>query len=324
MLSSSVKSAWGVDFRELSHITFNMSGRRCIVTGGAGFIASHLVDLLVGEGHQVSIIDDLSTGSSENINPGARFFNADLRDLKAIGLLFRDCDWVFHAAAWPRIQPSFDEPVTHESINVVGTINCMTAARDHGVSKFLYFGSSAVYGTPDEIPTTEHAAIRCYNPYALQKYTGEQYALILGERWKVPAISMRMFNVYGSRSYNEGRPNSAYSPVIGIFDSLRTRGLPLTITGTGSQSRDFVHVHDVARAFLMAAESNVSGEVFNIGCGESHTINAIADLMSQNKLYIPERPNEAMVTRADISKIRGMVGWQPKISLAEGLKLLSD
>ena len=315
---------WGVDFRAATRLSFNMPKKRCIVTGGAGFIASHLVDLLVREGHQVLIIDNLSTGRSENINGGAEFHNVDIRDVAAMSPLFRGCDWVFHGAAWPRIQPSFDDPVTHEAINVVGTINCLLAAREHGISKFLYFGSSAVYGTPDEIPTTENAAIRCYNPYALQKYNGEQYALILGGRWGVPAISLRMFNVYGSRSYNEGRPNSAYSPVIGIFHNQQVKDAPLTITGSGQQSRDFVHVHDVARAFLMAAESDVVGEVFNIGCGESYTINSIADLMSHNKSYIPERPNEAAVTHADISKIRKMVGWRPMISLSEGLRLLED
>ena len=314
----------GVDFRAVSRLSLAMPRKRCIVTGGAGFIASHLVDLLVREGHQVVIIDNLSTGRPENINLGAEFHQVDIRDVTAMAPLFRECDWVFHGAAWPRIQPSFDDPVTHESINVIGTINCLMAARDHGVSRFLYFGSSAVYGTPDEIPTTENAAIRCYNPYALQKYNGEQYALILGERWGVPAISMRMFNVYGSRSYNEGRPNSAYSPVIGIFHSQRVKGVPLTITGSGQQSRDFVHVYDVARAFLMAAESDVSGEIFNIGRGESYSINTIADLMSQNKSYISERPNEAAITHADISKIRKMVGWHPKISLSEGLNLLHD
>jgi UDP-glucose 4-epimerase len=315
---------WGVDFRAATRLIFNMPKKRCIVTGGAGFIASHLVDLLVREGHQVLIIDNLSTGRSENINGGAEFHNVDIRDVPAMSPLFRGCDWVFHGAAWPRIQPSFDDPVTHEAINVVGTINCLIAAREHGISKFLYFGSSAVYGTPDEIPTTENAAIRCYNPYALQKYNGEQYALILGGRWGVPALSLRMFNVYGARSYNEGRPNSAYSPVIGIFHNQQVRGAPLTITGSGQQSRDFVHVHDVARAFLRAAESDAVGEIFNIGSGESYTINSIAELMSQNKSYIPERPNEAAVTHADISKIRSMVGWHPKISLSDGLRLLED
>ena len=301
-----------------------MSIKHCIVTGGAGFIASHVVDLLVRKGHKVHIIDNLSTGRRENINPDAEFHEVDIRNGGALASVFRGIDWVFHGAAWPRIQPSFEDPVTHEDINVIGAINCLAASRDARVSKYLFFGSSAVYGTPDEIPTTELAAIRCYNPYALQKYTGEQYSLILGERWQVPAVSLRMFNVYGPRSYNEGRPNSAYSPVIGIFHNQHRKGMPLTITGTGQQSRDFVHVYDVARAFVMAAESDVSGEAFNVGCGESYSINSIADLISPNKSYIPARPNEAAVTHADISKIRRMVGWEPEITLAEGLKLLDD
>jgi UDP-glucose 4-epimerase len=301
-----------------------MPANRCIVTGGAGFIASHVVDLLVREGHEVRVIDNLTTGRRENLNPGAEFCEVDIRDQARLSPLFKGCDWVFHGAAWPRIQPSFDDPISHEEINVVGTINCLIAARDHGITRFLYFGSSAVYGTPDEIPTTENAAIRCHNPYALQKYNGEQYALILGERWGVPANSLRMFNVYGSRSFNEGRPNSAYSPVIGIFHNQRNKKMPLTVTGSGQQSRDFVHVHDVARAFLMVAESGVTGEVFNIGLGKSYSINAIADLMSRDKVYIPERPNEAAITHADISKIRKLVDWEPAISLADGLNMLDD
>lgn len=301
-----------------------MSTKLCIVTGGAGFIASHLVDHLVREGHRVRIIDNLSTGRSENINPDAEFHEMDIRDSEVLGKVFSGVDWVFHGAAWPRIQPSFEDPTTYEDINVVGAINCLMASRDAGVSRFLFFGSSAVYGTPDEIPTTESAAIRCYNPYALQKYTAEQYSLILGERWGIPAVSLRMFNVYGPRSYNEGRPNSAYSPVIGIFNNQRRKGHPLTITGTGSQSRDFVHVHDVARAFVMAAESTAKGEVFNVGFGESHSINTIAERMSSNRSYIPERPNEAAITHADISKIGRMVGWKPRITLEEGLRLLDE
>lgn len=319
-----LRVAKAVDFPVVPRLILNMSAKRCIVTGGAGFIASHVVDLLIHEGHEVLIIDNLSTGRRENINKSAEFHAVDIRDLSALTPLFRGCDWVFHGAAWPRIQPSFDDPLTHDAINVGGTINCLLASREHGIAKFLYFGSSAVYGTPDEIPTTENAAIRCYNPYALQKYTGEQYALILGGHWGVPVVSMRMFNVYGPRSYNEGRPNSAYSPVIGIFHNQRKQGLPLTITGSGRQSRDFVHVHDVARAFLVAAQSPVSGEVFNIGRGESFSINTIAELMSSSRTYIPERPNEAAITHSDISKIRRMVNWEPKLSLSEGLKLLDD
>ncbi|HWO57515.1 MAG TPA: NAD-dependent epimerase/dehydratase family protein [bacterium] len=301
-----------------------MPGERCLVTGGAGFIASHVVDLLIAEGHDVVVVDDLSTGRSENVNPKAEFHQADVRHLDRIRPLFRGCRWIFHGAAWPRIQPSFDDPDTHEQINVIGTINCLRAALEAGATRFLYFGSSAVYGTPDEIPTTEQAPIRCYNPYALQKYTGEQYSLILGRNWGVPAVGLRMFNVYGPRSYNVGRPNSAYSPVIGIFHHQRRQGKPLTITGTGEQSRDFVHVYDVARAFYLAARSTVSYEVFNVGAGETYSINAIATLMSDQKAYIPERPNEALITHADVSKIRRMLGWAPQIRLDDGLTMLDD
>lgn len=299
-----------------------MSGHKCIVTGGAGFIGSHVVDLLIELGHDVVILDNLSTGRTSNLNPKATLHRVDIRDLDTIRPHFKGCRWVFHAAAWPRIQPSFDDPVTHEQINVVGTVNCLLAARDAGVGRFIYFGSSAVYGTPDEIPTTENAAIRCYNPYALHKYSGEQYCLILGRHWGVPAISLRMFNVYGPRSYNLGQPNSAYSPVIGIFHHLRKQSQPLTITGTGRQSRDFVHVRDVAHAFVATAESSISWDVFNVGCGISHSINEIARRISDQIVYIAERPNEAAITHADIGKIKRLVGWQPNITLDQGLAML--
>ena len=299
-----------------------MSANKCIVTGGAGFIGSHVADLLIASGYPVDIIDDLSTGRRDNLNPKAVLHEADIRDLDRLRPIFAGARWVFHAAAWPRIQPSFDDPLTHEDINVGGTINCLIAARDAGVQRFLFFGSSAVYGTPDEVPTTETAAIRCYNPYALQKFTAEQYGLVLGGHWGVPVVSLRMFNVYGPRSYNLGQPNSAYSPVIGIFHHQRQSGQPLTITGTGKQSRDFVHVCDVARAFLQAAQSSVDGEVFNIGCGTSHSINDIATRMSDERQYIAERPNEALVTHASIAKIKAMIGWTPQLSLHEGLRLL--
>lgn len=296
-----------------------MNANKCIVTGGAGFIASHVVDLLIESGYQVEIVDDLSTGRMDNLNDRAILHRIDIRDRERLVPVFRGAKWVFHGAAWPRIQPSFDDPLTHEAINVVGTINCLMAARESGVSRFVYFGSSAVYGTPDQIPTPEEAAIRCYNPYALQKYTGEQYCLILGQRWGVPCVSLRMFNVYGPRSYNAGQPNSAYSPVIGIFHHLRRAGKPLTITGSGQQSRDFVHVHDVARAFLAAAQSDVAGEALNVGFGKSYSINHIAELMSAERVHIAERPNEAAITHADISKIRQLLGWAPLIGLEEGL-----
>jgi UDP-glucose 4-epimerase len=299
-----------------------MNADKCIVTGGAGFIGSHVADLLLDSGYQVEIIDDLSTGCKGNLNPKAVLHEVDIRDLEALRPIFRGTRWVFHAAAWPRIQLSFDDPLTHEDINVGGTINCLMAAREAGVQRFLYFGSSAVYGTPDEIPTTETAAIRCYNPYALQKYTAEQYCVIMGNHWGMPVVSLRIFNVYGPRSYNQGQPNSAYSPVIGIFHHLRKNGQPLTITGSGEQSRDFVHVFDVAQAFLQTARSSVSGEIFNIGSGTSESIDTIAARMSSHRTRIPERPNEARVSHASIAKIQAMIGWQPRLSLDEGLDML--
>jgi UDP-glucose 4-epimerase len=299
-----------------------MRVERCVVTGGAGFIGSHLVDRLIAAEHPVAVIDNLSTGNSSNLNPKAEFHDADIRDPKAIAPLVAGAQWVFHAAAWPRIQPSFDDPVTHEAINVTGAINVLTAARDAGVERFLYFGSSAVYGTPDTFPTGEDAPIRCYNPYALQKYAAEQYCLMLGRRWGIAVVSLRIFNVYGPRSYDPARPNSAYSPVVGVFHHQRTNGQPLTITGTGEQSRDFVHVADVAGAFIETARSTVSDAILNVGSGHTVSINDIAKMMSAERVYVPERPHEAVMTQANIARIRETVGWEPTITLADGLRLL--
>jgi UDP-glucose 4-epimerase len=270
------------------------------------------------------VIDDLSTGRAENLNPEAEFHQFSVCDRHAVKSVIAGCRFVFHGAALPRIQPSFEDPLLHEEVNVGGTINCLEAARDAGGAKFLYFSSSAVYGTAEEIPTSENAPIQCDNPYALQKYAAEQYCLMLGARWGVPAVSLRMFSVYGPRSYIPGNPLSAYSPVIGVFSHQRAGGGPLTITGDGLQARDFVHAYDVARAFLMAAESDVAGEVFNVGVGDTITVKALADLMFPEHTHLPERPAEARITHADIGKIKRMLGWKPEIPVAKGLTLLED
>lgn len=295
---------------------------RCTVTGGAGFIGSHVTDLLVQEGHDVTIVDNLSTGQTANLNPKARFLKVDIRDLENLTEALMGTEVVFHLAAWPRIQPSFEDPVIHEEVNVIGSIRVFEAAKRAGVRKIVYSSSSSCYGTPTELPTTENAAISCLSPYALQKYAGEQYLLMLGERAKLPVVSLRYFNVYGPRSFNRKDPFNAYSSVIGIFKGQRESGTALTVTGDGAQRRDFVHVRDVARANLAAALSKVSGEFFNIGFGQSYSILEIAQRFGGEIAFIPERLGEAQVTHANIDRAVQRLGWRPEVSLEKGLTLL--
>ena len=291
---------------------------KCVVAGGAGFIGSHLVDLLISKGMEVTIIDNLSTGREEIVNPQAKFIKEDIANFKKIEPYFNDIDFVFHLAALPRIQPSFDYPIEHEKANVLGVINCLLACRNKKrIKKFVFSGASACYGTPDELPTTEKAEIRCLSPYALQKYAAEQYALILGERYDIPAISLRYSNVYGPRSFNKKNPFNAYSCVIGIFENQKKEGKPLTITGDGEQSRDFVHVHDVARANLLAAQSQSRNEIYNIGAGKTYSINQIAKMFKTKYVYIPERKGEAKITWLDSKKAKEELNWSPTIKIKD-------
>ncbi|KPJ55325.1 hypothetical protein AMJ47_00420 [Parcubacteria bacterium DG_72] len=290
---------------------------KAIVTGGAGFIGSNLVDLLIEKGFQVVVIDNLETGKKENINPQAKFIKEDIVNFEKIKPLFEGVDYVFHLAALPRIQPSFSDPLYHEKANVIGTINCLLACKGKNIKKFVFSASSACYGNPKELPTTEKAEIDCLCPYALQKYAAEQYCLILGKRYNIPVNSLRYFNVYGPRSFNEKNPFNAYSSVIGIFENQKKKGQKLTITGDGEQSRDFIHVGDVALANLLAAQSDLLYGLYNVGFGKPYTINQIAKMYNTEYIYIPERKGEARITHANIEKIKKELGWKPVISIED-------
>ncbi|MFQ5692236.1 MAG: NAD-dependent epimerase/dehydratase family protein [Nitrospinota bacterium] len=297
---------------------------KCLVTGGAGFIGSHLVDKLEEMGAEVSVLDDFSTSDGGHLPSSARLVRGSVTSPEILREAAGGMDYVFHTAALPRIQPSFDDPVGHEMVNVVGAIRCLEALKGTPVKKFVISSSSACYGTPEKCPTGEDAPIRCLSPYALQKYAAEQYSLILGERFGVPVVALRYFNVYGPRSYNPKNPFNAYSSVIGIFHNRKKEGLPLLVTGDGEQSRDFVHVYDVAQANIAAALSEKTGRVYNVGTGTSYTVNEIAALIGGPVEHVPEREGEARMTLADIGRIRAELGWEPKISLEEGLNLLDD
>ena len=295
---------------------------KIIVTGGAGFIGSHLVDALIEEGHEVLIIDNLSTGKRENINSRAKFFEADLRDFEKIRPLFEGVDFVFHQAALPRVPLSIEKPKETNDINVGGTLNTLLAAKEARVKKFIYASSSSVYGNKSELPLREDEPCSPLSPYALQKYIGELYCKIFYEIYKLPTVSLRYFNVYGPRQPREG----AYVPVISIFLTQKKQGEPLTITGDGEQTRDFTHVLDVVRANILALESDKvgGGEVINIGAGKNYTINEIAKLIGGEVTYIPPRLGDIRHTLADITLAQNLLGWQPKITLEQGIKQLLE
>ena len=297
---------------------------KCIVTGGAGFIGSHIVDLLIQQGMDVTVLDNLSTGRETNLNGRAILHQVDLRDLPTLERLCQGVELFFHAAALPRIQPSFNQPMEHEEANVIGTIRCLQAVMGKGLRKFVFSGSAAIYGNTTTLPTPESVPPDLLNPYALQKYAAEQYCLILGRRFGVPVVSLRYFNVYGPRSFNPRSPMNAYSSVVGVFTRKRQAGEPLTVTGDGEQSRDFVHVQDVAQANLEAALADGSLEVYNVGAGAGATVNQVARMVGGEVTHIPERPGEARHTLADIGKIRREVGWEPRVPLEQGIAELLE
>ncbi len=295
---------------------------KAIVTGGGGFIGSHVVDKLIDGGFDVKVIDNLSTGNKANINSKADFIFADIRKLKEIEPYFKDIDYVFHAAALPRILPSFEDPILFHEVNVVGTLNCLIASHKNKIKKFIYAASSSCYGNNFKIPTTENDKINLINPYALQKYEGELYCRLFAEHLNLPSISLRLFNVYGPKSFNDDDKYNAYSSVVGIFLKQKREGKALTITGDGNQKRDFVHVYDVARANIAAIKYKLKEfDFFNIASGKNHSVNEIASLISDKKRYVPPRPGEARLTLADISKAKKLLNWEPLINLEEGIKI---
>ena len=298
---------------------------RSLVTGGAGFIGSHLVDRLLEEGHQVIVLDNLSTGRLENLahhssRPALSIHQVDIVDKEAIQPYFHDVEWVFHVAGLADIVPSIVQPLDYHHTNVDGTVSVLEAARLSGVKRFIYTTSSTCYGIPDIIPTPETAAIKLEYPYALTKYLGEQYVLHWGKVYKIPIISLRLFNVYGPRS----RTTGAYGAVFGVFLVQKLHNKPFTVVGDGTQTRDFTYVSDVVNALVMAAASNLTNEALNVGSGNTYSVNRLVELLGGDVIHVPKRPGEPDCTWADISKIRRLLGWEPKVSLEEGVKVLLE
>jgi len=289
-----------------------VKSKTVLVTGGAGFIGSHLVDKLVERGYQVRVIDDLSLGKRGNINPRANFCSEDIKKLKQIKPVFEGVDCVFHLAARPRIQPSIINPDESFTNNLLGTHNVLVAAKKAGVKKFIYSGSSSVYGDQSVSPLAETLDPRPKNPYALHKLMSEQLCRQFTDLYNFPTVCLRYFNVYGERQPTEG----AYATVVGIFLQQKASSHSLTVVGDGTQRRDFTHVSDVVEANILAMESaEAVGQIINIGTGKNYSINEVAGLMDCSWIYISFRPGEVQETLADISKARKILGFRPTMSL---------
>ena len=290
---------------------------KSIVTGGAGFIGSHVVEQLLKRGDQVVVIDNCSTGRPENLVgfDGVRLVQDDISNPGAWMTEFQGANHIFHLAALADIVPSIENPVAYYRSNVDGTFNVLEAARAAQVDKLVYAASSSCYGIPDEFPTKESAEIRPQYPYALTKYLGEEMVRHWNQVYGLPAISLRLFNVYGTRS----RTSGTYGAVFGVFLAQKLAGKPFTVVGDGNQTRDFTYVSDVAAAFIDAANSTLTGGVFNVGSGRTVSINELVNLLDGPVTYIPKRPGEPDCTFADISKITAALDWRPQVPIADGV-----
>jgi len=293
---------------------------KVLVTGGVGFIGSNLVDALIRDGYQVIVVDNLLNGSKKNLNSKAKFYKVDIRNLKKIKPLFKGVDFVFHVAAVPRVPFSIKFPELTHQHNAVGTLNVLLAARDAKVKKVIFSSSSSVYGKQSSLPLTEKMLSQPMSPYGLQKLIGEYYCGIFSKIYGLPTISLRYFNVYGTRQNREG----PYATAIAKFLQQAAGNKPLTIFGDGHQTRDFTHVVDVVRANILAMKSKRvgQGEVINIGAGKNYSILKIAKIISPKIVFLPPRVGEPRHTLASIQKAKKLLGWLPKVKLENGIKAL--
>jgi UDP-glucose 4-epimerase len=297
---------------------------KAIITGGAGFIGSNLVDKLVKEGHEVVVLDNLSTGQLKNIEhtkDKIEFINIDLsKQATELKDIFKGSDWVFHLAGLADIVPSIVEPKKYFNSNVLGTINVLEAARKNNIKSFIYAASASCYGIPKKYPTPENSQIDTQYPYALTKYLGESLVMHYANIYKMPNTSLRFFNVYGPRS----RTSGAYGAVFGVFLAQKLSNKSLTIVGDGNQTRDFIHVFDLVEAIFKVAKKRPEKQIYNIGSGIEITVNRIAELIGGEKIHIPKRPGEPDRSCADISKIKKDILWEPTINIENGIKTLLD
>jgi len=298
---------------------------KSLVTGGCGFIGSHLSEQLLKLGHEVVILDNLSCGRIENIasfadHESLTVIHQDIADRSSIVSSFEGVDWVFHMAGIADIVPSIEQPDAYFQNNVLGTLNVLQCARDAGVSRFVYAASSSSYGIPDQYPTPESSPIKPQYPYALTKYMGEELVLHWSQVYDLPAVSLRLFNVYGPRS----RTTGAYGAVFGVFLAQKLNNKPFTVVGDGEQTRDFTYVTDVADAFIAAAKSDVKGEAMNVGSGHHYSVNLLVKLLGGESINIPKRPGEPDCTFADVEKITSLLKWKPSVSFEQGVQNMLD
>ena len=296
---------------------------KSLVTGGAGFIGSHLVDALLTKGDEVTVLDNFSTGRRENLNhveDEVELVEADLSLYGTWTKYFKGVDRVFHLAALADIVPSIENPDTYYQANVTGTFNVMKACKKFNVGKVVYSASSSCYGIPDIVPTPETAEIQPQYPYALTKFLGEQIVLHWSHVYGIPSVSTRLFNVYGPRS----RTSGTYGAVFGVFLAQKLNKKPFTVVGDGTQTRDFTYIEDVTSALVIASESNLKGEIINIGSDNTYSVNKVVALLGGEVVFIPKRPGEPDCTWADISKVKKLLKWSPTVSIDQGIKNLLD
>ena len=293
---------------------------KCLVTGGCGFIGSHIVDKLVELGQEVTVIDNHYADNEKfYYNEKAQYISQDICNYQMTRVFYTDVDWVFHCAAESRIGPAIENPLNATNINVTGTCTVLQCAREAGVKAFVYSSTSSGYGN-NPYPNVETQPDDCLNPYSVSKVAAEKLCKLYTEMYGLPTVVLRYFNVYGERAPRKGQ----YAPVIGIFKRQKEAGEPLTIVGDGLQRRDFVHVSDVVDANIRAAaavvDSSCYGQMYNIGSGENFSIKEIADWIDHNQVHIPARVGEVRVSLANIEKFQNAFNWEPMIKLDEWVK----
>ena len=295
---------------------------KCLVTGGAGFIGSNLVDQLVLKKHKVIVLDNFSTGRFSNLSQhnkkNLKIIKVDISSNKNLDKYFKGVKYVFHLAGLADIIPSIENPEEYFKSNVIGTFNVIQAAKKAKIKKLIYAASASCYGFPDKFPTTEKSKIKPMYPYAFTKWQAEELIMHWVKMYNFPAISLRFFNCYGLRS----RTSGAYGAVFGVFLAQKLANKALTIVGNGNQTRDFVHVRDLVEAIIRAASAKKIGEIYNVAGGKEISVNKIAKLIGGKKVYIPKRPGEPDRSLGDITKIKKNLNWRPKIGLEQGIKEL--
>ena len=293
--------------------------KKCIVTGAAGFIGSHVCDYLLEQGHEVIGIDNQSANNEKfHWNKKVKASLSDVCDYETIRPLFEGVDYVFHLAAESRLQPAINNPIEAVQKNCVGTTVALQCAREAGVKRFIYSSTSSGYGN-NPYPNVETQPDDCLNPYSASKVSAEKFCKMYYNLYGLETVSLRYFNVFGERSPTVGQ----YAPVIGIFQKQKDSGTPLTVVGDGTQRRDFIYVGDVARANYLAATADLDGyfgQVFNVGSGKNYSVNEIADAISDNQIFIPERKGEMDTTIANIDKIGEIIGWKPEVDVIDWIK----